>query len=209
MVNQDLLDSWADSFIPADLEESILYPENDHEEHEGYAVDIALDNCENDLQEALGDQDCNQINSGCVYSDIESARQHPTLQLVSAILNLEKERFQGTPPANSSNEGAGPQYIEDIPVIRYISNGHSVLMNDWQDSEYFTGSFPTLFPLGIGGHLPDPQQRTVPISLNSWIKWALNHHSQKYVFNSYTLARLLSMDNNWATLHSNFIGVHE
>ena len=70
------------------------------------------------------------------------------------MLNLEKERFERDRTASSDTSTA--QYIEDIPVIRYISNGHSVLMNDWQDAEYFTGSFPTLFPLGIGGHLPEP-----------------------------------------------------
>ena len=117
VVNQNLLDSWADSFIPTDLEELIVYSENDHEEHERYAIDIALDNCENDLQEALDDQDCNQINSGCIYSDIESAQQHSTLQLVSIILNLEKEQFQQNSSANFSNETSDLQYIENISVI--------------------------------------------------------------------------------------------
>jgi hypothetical protein len=47
-------------------------------------------------------------------------------------------------------------YIKDILVIYYYSNGCLVLMNDWQDANYFTGSFLTLFPLGTGGHILAP-----------------------------------------------------
>lgn len=108
---------WANSFISADLEESILYSENNYKKYERYAVNIVLNNCKNNLQEALGNQDCNQINSSCIYSNIESAWQHFILQLVSIILNLEKKRFQGIPPANSSNKSAGFQYIKNISVI--------------------------------------------------------------------------------------------
>jgi hypothetical protein len=54
-------------------------------------------------------------------------------------------------------------------------------MNDWQDQEYFTGSFPTLFPLGFGGHLAESQERPVSVSLKKWAEWALSHHSRRYV----------------------------
>jgi hypothetical protein len=177
-VNQHLLDSWAESFIPNDLEDSIVHCEDDREEREGYAADIGVDNCENDLQEALDDQTSDPISTGCVYSDVESTRKCPELLKISAILNLEKERFERC-PANSGSGDQAAQYVEDIPVIRYISNGQSVLMNDWQDLEYFTGSFPTLFPVGTGGHLPDPQQQTVSVSLKAWAQWALGHHSRR------------------------------
>ena len=179
VVNQELLDSWADSFIPSDLQDSVIHSENDHEEHEGYAAELGLENCENDFQEALGDQIDDPVSTGCVYRDVESARQHPTLKLVSAILNLEKDRFQEVPSTGSSSARSNSQYVEDIPVIRYVSNGRSVLMNDWQDSEYFTGSFPTLFPLGSGGHLASSRERPVAVSLNAWAKWALRHHSRR------------------------------
>jgi hypothetical protein len=78
---------------------------------------------------------------------VESASQHPTLQLVSAILNLEKDRFE----RDYAGGNAAPHYVA---VIRYVSTGRSVLMND---------SFPTVFPLGSGGHLPEPQERPVPV----------------------------------------------
>ena len=178
-INQHLLDSWTDSFVPRDLEDSIVHSEADHEEREGYTADLGPGNHENDLQEALDGQATGPISSGCVYSDVESARQHPTLQLVSAILNLERDRFDCDSPPDGGN--ANPHYIEDVPVIRYVSSGRSVLLNDWQDPEFFSGSFPTLFPLGSGGHLPAPGERPVPLSLKAWARWSLTHHSRRYV----------------------------
>jgi uncharacterized protein DUF6570 len=182
IINQELLDQWADTFIPHDLQESVVHSESDREEHEGYAADLQAGNHENDFQEALESQTTAPISTGCVYSDVESLRQHPTLQLVSAILNLERDRFERNCPHDSSGGNEKPQYVEDVPVIRYVSNGRSVLMNDWQDPEFFTGSFPTLFPFGSGGHLPQPRERPVPVSLKAWAKWALTHHNRKYVF---------------------------
>jgi hypothetical protein len=93
-VNQELLDSWADSFIPRDLEDSVIHCENDHKEREGYAANIEAENCENDLQQVLDNEASDLISSGCVYTDVNSARQLPTLQLLSAMLNLEKDRFE-------------------------------------------------------------------------------------------------------------------
>jgi len=125
-INQELLDSWADSFIPRDLEESLVHSEGDHEEREGYTADLGAGNHENDLQEAVAGQDTGPISSGCVYSDVESARQHPTLQLVSAILNLERDRFERDTPPDSAGANATRHYIEDVPVIRYVSTVRSV-----------------------------------------------------------------------------------
>ncbi len=116
-VNQELLDSWADSFIPRDLEESVVHSENDHEEHEGYAADIGAENCENDLQEALDGQMSGPISTSCVYSDVGSARQRPELKLIMAILNLERERFQSNLHEDPSDEGHASQYVEDVLVI--------------------------------------------------------------------------------------------
>jgi hypothetical protein len=182
-VNETLLASWEDSFIPHDLEESIVHSESDRDEHEGYTADLQVGNYENDFQEALDSQSSAPISTGCVYTDVESSRQHPALQLVSAILNLERDRFERDAPPLSNAGDSVPHYIDDVYVIRYVSRGRSILMNDWQDSEFFTGSFPTLFPLGSGGHLADPQERPVPVSLQAWAKWALSHHSRRYVSN--------------------------
>jgi hypothetical protein len=146
------------------------------EEYKGYATDFTMHNYENDLQEAIPKELPHMISSGCVYSDVDSARQCPTLHLISAIMNMERERFEREAIAELSS-----YYVEKIPVICYCLNGCSVLMNDWQDTEYFTGSFPTLFPLGAGGHISTPQKCKVPLSLKAWAKWALNYYSRRYV----------------------------
>ena len=53
----------------------------------------------------------------------------------------------------------------ETPVITWVGDGHRVLMNDYEDAEFFTGAFPTLFPYGRGGHLPESGERTIAVSL--------------------------------------------
>ena len=47
------MNSWEDSFIPRDLEESIVHSESDHDEHEGYTANLRAWNHENNFLEAL------------------------------------------------------------------------------------------------------------------------------------------------------------
>ena len=35
-------------------------------------------------------------------------------------------------------------------MISWVGEGPRVLMNDYEDAEFFTGAFPTLFPYGKG-----------------------------------------------------------
>jgi hypothetical protein len=95
-------------------------------------------------------------------------------------MNMERDQFQRE-AIIVANTDSSSYYLEDILIICYCSDGHLLLMNDWQDADYFTGSFLTLFPLGTGGHISTPQKRKVSLLLKSWAKWALNHHSRRYV----------------------------
>lgn len=64
----------------------------------------------------------------------------------------------------------------NLPTFSYAMHGQSVLMNNWEDTHYFTAAFRTLFPYGIGG----PQdERTVQASLTAFAEWALHHHSRR------------------------------
>ena len=58
----------------------------------------------------------------------------------------------------------------EILVITWVGDSRPVLMNDYEDAEYFTGAFPTLFPYGRGGHLPQSNERSIPVSLEAWAK---------------------------------------
>jgi hypothetical protein len=51
----------------------------------------------------------------------------------------------------------------------------------YEDTEYFTGAFPTLFPYGREGHIPLPVERGNPVSLEAWARWTLSHHSRRSV----------------------------
>jgi hypothetical protein len=116
------------------------------------------------------------ISSGYVYSDMDLACQCPALHLILTIINMEREQFE-----REAVTGSLSYYIEDILVICYYSDGYLVLINNWQDVDYFTGSFLMLFPLGAGGHISTPQKHKVPLSLKAWAKWALNHYSRRYI----------------------------
>jgi hypothetical protein len=77
----------------------------------------------------------------------------------------------------------------EVPVINWV--GDRVLMNDYEDAEFFTGAFPTLFPYGKGGHLLPANERRVPISLGTWAKWLLSHHSRRFVWKPYVVFIIL------------------
>ncbi|EED14505.1 hypothetical protein TSTA_107130 [Talaromyces stipitatus ATCC 10500] len=180
VINSDAQDSWPDSFIPQTLLDAMVHTDDDSHEREGYAFGSAAEGLENDFHQALPDEIPDHIGSGCVYTDLESERQRPTLHLISTVMDLERERLQSAATVTEASIGGLPRYIDDVPVIRYSSNGRLVLMNDWQDADYFTGAFPTLFPYGVGGHISNSELRPVSVSLKAWAKWALSHHSRRF-----------------------------
>ena len=83
---------------------------------------------------------------------------------------------------DSTSEKALPENrpLDDVQreheqaVITYAMRGRAALMSAWFDAHYFTGAFPTLFPYGIGGHL---DQRDIPVIIEAFARWSLNHHS--------------------------------
>ena len=165
-INHELINQWSESFVPPVLQEAVVYvPEDrDSDERGTYSGDME-GLSENDLHNALDDMADGTIASGAVYSDVEGQRQIPELKMVMALMEM-VDRPQGSEQA------------DQVPVITWAGNGH-VLMNDYEDSEYFTGAFPTLFPYGIGGHMPPPSERGTAVSLETWGKWLMNHHSRR------------------------------
>ena len=173
VVNQDLLNLWVNSFILSDLEERLIHCENDHKKHDKYVADIEVDNCKNDLHKTLDNQTSDLISTDCVYSDVKSKQQHPELQKVLTILNLDRKQFEEHEehsPADFSDEDHASWYVKNISVIWYVFNSHSVLMNDWQDSEYFIRFFSILFLSDSDDHLLNSQKWTVFMSLKTWAK---------------------------------------
>jgi len=169
-INHDMIDNWAEEFIPPDLHDSIInVNKSDHHEREGYAVNLESGNFENDLQAAQDsasfDQQCDPLMSGSVSTDVNGNRQNPDLRLVDSLLDVVSDREK------SKNQ--------NLPTLAYKVREKCDLVSHWTDPCFFTAAFPTLFPNGIGGHLDD---RKRPVSLETFAKWSLSHHSRRYFY---------------------------
>ncbi len=105
--------------------------------------------------------------SGCLYADADDAREHPTTKLVSTL-------------ANHKNSGTLIDPAPKAPVLCYQTKSYITPLNNWENPDYFTAAFPTLFPFGAGGHLTQKDgPRRIRVSLQSWAKWTLSHHSRR------------------------------
>lgn len=95
--------------------------------------------------------------NGYLYTDIDDARKHLTIKLVSVVTNYKR--------------GVALSDNVYLPILTYKNSGHPIPLNDWENPNYFTSAFPTLFPFGIGGHLGScTNRKTVKISLQAWEK---------------------------------------
>jgi hypothetical protein len=92
-MNNTLLDSWPDRFILGNLQDLVVCTVDNLDKREGYAADLAIHDYENNLQEAIPKELPHIISSGYVYSDMDSACQHPALHLISTIMNMESDWF--------------------------------------------------------------------------------------------------------------------
>src|SRR5579871_3512422 len=179
-INHELINQWTESFIPSVLQEAVIsLSENseamDSDERGTYAGDME-GFAENDLHNALDDMADGTIASGVVYSDVEGQRMNPELKMVMALMEMTAESREGISVSDTDAHEPGPA---EIPVITWANDGRRVLMNDYEDAEYFTGAFPTLFPYGRGGHLLESKERSIAVSLEAWAKWLLSHHSRR------------------------------
>ncbi|KAJ5742359.1 uncharacterized protein N7511_011545 [Penicillium nucicola] len=183
-INQSMIDNWSDEFIPPELQDNIIHlDKSDHQEREGYTVDLAQGNYENDLQaaqnESVDSNDCGLFLTGSVSTDINGERQNSDLRMLHTLLNVVGS---GSHPSEQDLERPNPVQEcptagQRIPVVSYRTHGQVALMNHWSDPYYFTAAFPTLFPMGVGGHL---DERNIPVSLSALAEWALSHHSRRF-----------------------------
>jgi hypothetical protein len=186
-----MTDDWADDFIPPELRDNIIYLDKpDSGEREGYTLSLRTGNYENERQAAQDDSfdagESEPLTTGAVSTDINGERQNPDRRLLNTLLELVSNRFQpaNEQPAQQCNTQHGTSCSRrNIPVIFYTMRGQTTLLDQWTDPRYLTAAFPTLFPTGIGGHLED---RPFPMSLGSFMEWALRHHSRRWVLSKST-----------------------
>ena len=199
-INHSLLSSWPAEFIPEQISANMTHIEtSDHTEREGYVANLETGNFENDLQAAESGtfaDNAARISSGSLSTDINGDRANCNLHLLNTLSSV----LAIKPGGGSANDETDlDSDIEDIDAvtgedatdmeqqlpnspgetsnyIRYSFTNSTSLSNSWEDRQYFTTAFPTLFPTGLGGHLDD---RSVKVSLEAFGKWALNHHSRR------------------------------
>lgn len=53
------------------------------------------------------------------------------------------------------------------------------LLSDYDDPQYYTATFPTLFWTGLGGHIGRRSGKQLQLSFESWAKWLINHHNRR------------------------------
>ncbi|KAJ5664585.1 hypothetical protein N7507_005316 [Penicillium longicatenatum] len=172
-----MINTWDDDFIPADLEENIISVDlSDELKREGYAVHLDAGNHENDFQVAQDADRETGINAplmtGSVCTDINGERQSPHKRLLKALLNMVSN------PVASYIQNTVTRGQQQIPSLSYRIRGQATLADHWHDPAYFTGAFPFLFPLGIGGYL---DERSFDVYLFCFAEWAFKHHSRRLV----------------------------
>jgi hypothetical protein len=115
-----------------------------------------------------------------VATNINRECQNPNIYVLNAIYNLVNGGQSNTEQSGSTSDflpDQGPEVSNtNIPVLQYMIHGQVALLSHWHNSHYFTTTFPTLFPMGMGGHL---DQCNNPVSLVAFTQWALAYYSQR------------------------------
>lgn len=97
-INQPMMDDWRDEFIPRELRDNIIrLNEPDHHKREGYIVNLAQGNYENDLQAAQDEaaqygsfepNDGRHFLTASVSTDINGERQNPDMRVLDTLLDV-------------------------------------------------------------------------------------------------------------------------
>ena len=200
-VNEELLQSWPEEFIPEDLLENSIQTEPGlSDNREGYAMDrerMVEGNddvvFENDLDCLSRDADPGTIVTGAFLQDPESSNDSWKERHAALFAELE-----------AAHEKAANEKDLPIPHIKYRSTFGVEVLTSWPNETYLLAAFPDLFPHGEGGHYqPDKSLRPIPVSLEEFAKWAMTHHSHRfarhpifpYVLNDMILLRQSTVGN--------------
>jgi uncharacterized protein DUF6570 len=146
-------------------------------------------------------------DSGIHVDDVPEVYDHHEDDLTADMDELGNDGQPDSTPEQGLPESQPLEDVQDEhgqPTITYAMQGRAALMSAWFDAHYFTGAFPTLFPYGIGGHL---DQRDVPVSIEAFARWCLNHHSKRYVIvqKSYPAHYCLPSDLDRFAIHKTFM----
>ncbi len=128
--------------MPVGIASNVLQYEPDLNKREDYAINLESDNFENKLHQAVdttGLDDSGCLN-GCLYMDADDARKYLTTKFVSEL-------------ANHKNSGTLINLASKAPVLSYQTKSYITPLNNWENPDYFTAAFPTLFLFGASDYL--------------------------------------------------------
>ena len=169
-INQNIINEWNNEFVSFKLIDRIVQCESDSTEKNEYAANLINDNHENDFHHAISEIDVDQseLLSSCVYTDVNDIRNKLIMKLINVVTNYKKNlRFK-----NDLNTS----------ILTYQNHDRSISFNDWKNSHYFTTTFSTLFFYDTDDHFVNSKSfKTIFLSFDVWIKWALLHHSRRQI----------------------------
>ena len=176
-VNEDLLQSWPEEFIPDDLLDNAVPTEPGlSDNREGYAMDREETQgdddevFENDLDRLSRDANPGTIVTGAFLQDPGNSNDSWRERHAALFAELEA----------AHNEATSEETLP-VPHIKYRSTFGVEILNSWLSETYLLAAFPDLYPFGEGGHFqPDKSLRPIPVSLEEYAKWAMTHHSHRF-----------------------------
>jgi hypothetical protein len=168
-IDYELIRSWEERFVPEVLIDTAIITEKNSQldQREGYITTLEDGSYENDFDALHEDVAPGTVIGGSFLSDEEGQNQNNQMAFVAKLTELVREQ-----DANSSVKEPHIEFSSTHPESDMVPK------NAYQDCDYFPAAFPTLFPLGTGGH-KDPQRKE-DVSLDTWGRWTLKHHSRRF-----------------------------
>jgi hypothetical protein len=113
-----MTDRWSEDFVPSDVQDNIIcLDELDHQEREGYTVNLQHGNYENDLQAAQDETFDNSedavFTTGSVSTDINGERQDPNIRMLNTLFDVVTERLH---PPRTPGSGANDSATMPLPL---------------------------------------------------------------------------------------------
>ena len=168
-IDYELIESWEARFVPEVLVETAIITEDNWQldQREGYITSLEGGSYENDFDALHEEVDPGTVIGGSFLSDEEGQNQNQQMAFIAKLTELVGEQED-----EESMRDPHIQFSSTHPESDMIPK------SSYQDSDFFTASFPTLFPRGTGGH--KDSRRTEDVSLQAWAKWTLKHHSRRF-----------------------------
>lgn len=110
-------------------------------------------------------RECGEVDKEQTSSAKQSGRGKGHLD----VQKMKHEPVFPPPPSTPSSKS-------EVLVFKNQALG---LLSDYDDPQYYTATFPTLFWTGLGGHIGKRSGKQLQLSFESWAKWLINHHNRR------------------------------